>query len=768
MKCLKCQAENLETRKFCSECGTKLLLICPKCGFENLPKDKFCGECGNSLTAPTKFAPRELSFDEKLAKIQRYLPKGLTEKILSQRDKIEGERKQVTVMFCDMEGFTPLVEKLGPEEAYSVMDQVYEILIHQVHDYEGSVNEMTGDGIMALFGAPIALEDAPQRAIRSALAIHREINRFSEQLKGEKRIPPIRMRIGIHTGPVVVGTLGNDLRMEFKALGDTVNLASRMEGLAEPGTTYITKDTYRLVKEYFEFRPLGEIQVKGKEKPVEAYQVLGLGPAKSRLEAAKAQGLAEFIGRRKELERLIDCFGRVKAGHGQVVSIVGDAGIGKSRIVLEFRKSIGNQDLICLEGQCLISGQSTPYLVFIEIMKEYFEIEEEDQPFIIREKISSKVSVLDQALMGTLPFMCGMLTVSQDDFPSQSVGPEEKKKLTFEAIKALFLRESQVRSLIIILDNLQWGDKASQELLNYLVESIANARVLILGIYRPGYLHPWGTKSYYSHITLNPLSKEDSETLVRVLLDVENLTIDLRSLVLDKAEGNPLYLEEMIHWLLEIGAITRLQTGYIVAKTPSELSVPGTIQDVIMARIDRLEQDLKRTMQIASVIGRDFLFRLLRMISDMGDTLQTYMMQLQSLEFIYEKSFFPELEYMFKHILIQDVAYHSLLTQTRKQFHERIGNAMEEIYKDRLDERCEKLAYHYQQGGSREKALKYLILSAKKAANRFANVEAMNFCKEGLKILDQLANTEQNQRLRKDLEFLQLGLKVISDEIVPF
>lgn len=744
------------------------MLVCPKCLSENLPSDKFCGDCGHDLTKPSELLRKELSFDEKLDKIQRYLPKDLTQKILAQRDKIEGERKHVTVMFCDIEGFTALTEKLGSEQIYSIMDEVYGILIHKVYDYEGTVNELTGDGIMALFGAPIALEDAPQRAIRSALAIHREINIFSDRIKQEKGIPIFKMRIGIHTGPVVVGTLGNDLRVDFKAVGDTVNLASRMEGIAKSGTTYVTKDTYRLVREYFKFKALGEINVKGKDKPVEAYQVLGLGPAKSRLEAAKAGGLTEFIGRRKELENLIECFGKVKAGHGQVVGIVGDAGIGKSRLVLEFRKSVEKEYLTFLEGQCLTSDQSTPYLSFINIIKEYFEVEEGDLPFVVRKKISSKVAALDKALMEITPFLCDILSVPPDDFPPRSLGPEEKRKLTFEAIKALFLRESQVKTLIIILDNLQWTDKESQKLLSYLVESIANARVLILGIYRPGQLHPWSDKSYYTHITLNPLTEDESATLAKALLDVKKFTIAFRKLVLDRAEGNPLYLEEIIHWLLEIGAIARSETGYVVSKTASELSVPGTIQDVIMARIDRLEQDLKRTMQIASVIGRDFLFQLLRRTSDMGDALQTYLMKLQSLEFIYEKSLFPELEYMFKHILIQDVAYHSLLTETRKQFHERIGNAMEEIYKGRFDEHCEKLAYHYQQSSNREKALEYLILAGKKAANRFANVEAMNFCKEALKILDQLANTEQNRKLRKDLEFLQLGLKVISDEIVPF
>jgi class 3 adenylate cyclase/ABC-type dipeptide/oligopeptide/nickel transport system ATPase component len=768
MKCPKCQAENPEGMNFCGECGAKIETVCPNCNFPNPLQFKFCGKCGHQLSLSAKPVLKEISFDEKLARIQKYLPSGLSEKILAQRGKIEGERRQVTVMFCDMKGYTPLTEKLGEEEAYALMDQVYEILIHKVHDYEGTVNEMTGDGIMALFGAPIALEDAPQRAIRSALAIHREIANFSEKIKDEKQIPPLRMRIGIHTGPVVVGTLGNDLRVEFKAVGDTVNLASRMEGLAEPGTTYITKDTHRLVREYFEFKALGEVQVKGKEKPIEAFQVLGLGPAKSRLEAAKARGLAAFIGRRKELEILMERFGRVKAGRGQVIGIVGEAGIGKSRMVLEFKNSLEKEEMTCLEGQCHAFEQSTPYQFFMEIIRKYFEIEEGDRWSSAWKKISDKLGTLDKALMGIIPFLGDMLSLSRDDLTLQRAGPEEKRRLTFEAVKALFLRESQARPLIIIPDNLQWVDKASQNLLDYLVESIPNARVLLLGIYRPGYLHPWSDKSYYSHITLNPLSEEESATLAKVLLKVENLTEDLRCLVLNRAEGNPLYVEEIIHWLLDMGAIARAEKGYVTAETSSKLSVPDSIQEVIMARIDRLEQDLKRTMQIASVIGRDFLYRLLRKISDMGDALQAYLMKLQGLEFIYEKNLFPELEYMFKHILIQDVAYHSLLKQTRKQFHERIGIAMEEIYKEQLDEHCEKLAYHYQQGSNREKALEYLVLAAKKAANRFANVEALNFCKEALKILDQLANTEQNQKLRKDFEFLQLGLKVISDEIVPF
>jgi class 3 adenylate cyclase len=338
MKCPKCQFENPEGMKFCVECGNKLELICPKCGFGNSPSFKFCGECGHDLSLPSEPIPRDLSFDEKIDKIQRYLPKGLTEKILSQRDRIEGERKQVTVMFCDMEGYSQLSERVGPEEAYDIMDQVYEILIHKVHDYEGTVNEMTGDGILALFGAPIALEDAPQRAIRSALAVHREMAKFSDKLKqAGQTVPPLKMRIGIHTGPVVVGTLGNDLRVEFKAVGDTVNLASRMEGLAEPGAIYVTGDTFKLTEGLFRFEALGEKEIKGKEEPIQVYRAIAPSTSRTRFDVSAERGLTPFVGRERELELLLDGLERARGGRGQAFSIVSEAGIGKSRLLYELQ-----------------------------------------------------------------------------------------------------------------------------------------------------------------------------------------------------------------------------------------------------------------------------------------------------------------------------------------------------------------------------------------------------------------------------------------------
>ncbi len=387
MKCPKCQHENPDDAQFCIECGNPMELLCPQCETITPATGKFCKGCGHNLTLLAESSSKNLSFDEKIDKIQRYLPKGLTDKILSQRDRIEGERKQVTVMFCDMEGFTQLTERLGPEEAYGIMDQVYEILIHKVHDYEGTVNEMTGDGIMALFGAPIALEDAPQRAIRSAMAIHREMAKFGDRIKQEKAdMLPVKMRIGIHTGPVVVGTLGNDLRVEFKAVGDTVNLASRMEGLAEPGATYVTGEIFKHTEGLFRFEALGEKEVKGKREPILVYRVLGSGRSRSRFEARAGKGLSRFVGRERELEILWDCYERVRDGRGQALSIVAEAGLGKSRLLYEFRKSLVDKEVTFLEGRCVSYGQNSPYIPVIDILKDNFQIEIEDGPEEIQEK----------------------------------------------------------------------------------------------------------------------------------------------------------------------------------------------------------------------------------------------------------------------------------------------------------------------------------------------------------------------------------------------
>ncbi|MBW1744133.1 MAG: AAA family ATPase [Deltaproteobacteria bacterium] len=458
MKCPKCQTGNPEGKKFCRECGAKLALSCPQCAAEIIPGDKFCGECGHDLTSPSEPAPKDLSFDEKLDKIQRYLPKGLTDKILSQRDKIEGERKQVTVMFCDMQGFTPLVEKLGSEEAYSVMDKVYEILIHKVHDYEGTVNEMTGDGIMALFGAPIALEDAPQRAIRSALAIHREMAKFSDKLKQEtSAVPPLKMRVGINTGPVVVGTLGNDLRVEFKAVGDTVNLASRVEGLTEPGATFVTEDTFRLTEGFFRFEALGQKEIKGKKEPVIVYRVIAPSSRRTRFDVSAEGGLTPFVGRDRELELLLDGVERAKEGAGQAFSIIGQAGVGKSRFLYEFRKGISNEDITFLEGKCLSYSKGVPYHPIIDILKGNFDIAEKDTEEGIRNKVQRSLEALKAEEATTLPYLLELLGVKDSGIDGIQMSPEGRKERLVEAVKQIILKGAQIRPLVIAIEDLHWA-----------------------------------------------------------------------------------------------------------------------------------------------------------------------------------------------------------------------------------------------------------------------------------------------------------------------
>jgi class 3 adenylate cyclase/tetratricopeptide (TPR) repeat protein len=589
MKCPKCQFENPDDKKFCRECGAKLLLACPQCAAEILPSDKFCGECGNKISIPLEAPPKDLSFDEKLNKIQRYLPKGLTEKILSQKDRIEGERKQVTVMFCDMEGFTQLSERLGPEEAYTVMDQVYEILIHKVHDYEGTVNEFTGDGIMALFGAPIALEDAPQRAIRSAHAIHREMTKFSDKMKQEKEnIPALKMRIGIHTGPVVVGTLGNDLRVEFKAVGDTVNLASRMEGLAEPGSTYVTEDTFRLTEGLFRFEVLGEHVVKGRADIVKAYRVIAPSTRRTRFDVGAERGLTPFVGRERELELLLDGFERSKTGRGQAFSIMSEAGVGKSRLLYEFRKAVSNEDVTFMEGKCLSYSRGVAYHPVIDIVKSNFDITESDGDLEIREKLKRGLKVLDTDESSILPYLLGLLSVKDSGVDPISMSPEARMDRIIGALNRIIIKASQIRPLIMAIEDFHWIDKSSEDSLKALLDSISGERIFLIFTYRPEYMHTWGAKSYHSQVNLNRLSNRESLAMVAHLLGTEEIDRQLEELIFEKTEGVPFFIEEFIKSLKDLKIIERTKTAYHLAKDLQEITIPSTIQDVIMARVDTL------------------------------------------------------------------------------------------------------------------------------------------------------------------------------------
>jgi class 3 adenylate cyclase len=456
-------------------------------------------------------------------------------------------------MFCDMVGFTQLSEKLGPEDAYAIMDKVYEILIHKVHDYDGTVNEMTGDGIMALFGAPIALEDASQRAIRSALSIHREMAKFNDTVKQEKKnLPPLKMRVGIHTGPVVVGTLGNNLRVEFKAVGDTVNLTSRIEGLAEPGTTYASEDVFKITEGFFRFEALGEKRVKGKEKPVSVYRVIAPSTRRTRFDVSAERGLTPLVGRERELELLLDGLERSKTGRGQAFSITAEAGVGKSRLLYEFRKTVANEDVTFLEGRCLSYSRGVAYHPLIDILKANFDIHEGDGDVEIREKANRGLKMLGADEASTLPYLLDLLAVKDSGIDKIPMSPEAKKDRIMEAFKQIALKGSEIRPLILAYEDLHWIDKSSEELLKYVLESIPGARVLMIFTYRPEFVHTWGAKSYHSQVNLNRLSNRESLAMISHILGTEAFAPDLGELVLEKTEGIPFFLEEFMRSLRDL------------------------------------------------------------------------------------------------------------------------------------------------------------------------------------------------------------------------
>ena len=748
MQCPKCQADNRDERKFCGECGTKLILVCPECGFENLPTEKFCGDCGHDLTQPLPAIPKELSFDEKIAKLQKYLPSGITEKILSQRDRIEGEKRQVTVMFCDMTGFTPLADKLGPEEVYGMMDQVYEILIHKVHEYEGTVNEMTGDGVMALFGAPIALEDAPQRAIRTAIAIHREMTRFNERMRQEKgEFPPVKMRIGIHTGPVVVGTLGNDLRVEFKAVGDTVNLASRMESLAEPGTTYISEETFKITEGLFRVEALGEKEIKGKEKPLKVYQVIAPSSRRTRFDVSAERGLTPFVGRQRELELLLDGFERSREGRGQAISIISEAGIGKSRLLYEFRKAVTNEDVTFLEGRCLSYSRNVAYHPIVDILKANFEIQDNDTGKQIRQKVISILKIIQVDEASTLPYLLELLSVKESGIEKIQMSPEARKDRTLEALKKITLKGSELRPLIMAVEDLHWMDRSSEDAFKELLGSISGSRVFLIFTYRPEFVHTWGGRSYHSQVTLNRLSNRESLAMIEHVLAARDIDRNLEDLILQKAEGIPFFIEEFIKSLRELKIIEKSNGTYKLNKDLKAIATPSTIQDVIMARVDHLPEGAREVLRTGSVIEREFSHELIRKVTGLPEQeLLSHLSTLKDSELLYERGIYPNSTYIFKHALTKEVVYDSILTKKRKQIHEKIARTIEEIFGDNICDCYGVLANHCTACEDYNKGAEYARLEARKHQKAASLRDAVEYAKISLSCLEKLPPNEAVQK----------------------
>jgi len=762
MKCQQCDFDNPDGMKFCGECGATLDLVCPGCDFLNPSSFKFCGNCGHNFTPSSEPPSKEPFFDDKMTKIQKYLPEGLAQKILAQRDKIEGERKQVTVMFCDMAGFTALIDSIGPEIGYSIMDQIYEILIHNVHEYQGTVNEMTGDGIMALFGAPIALEDAPQRAIRSSLAIHRAMAKFSEKVE-QKEISTIKMRVGINTGPVVVGTLGNDLRVEFKAVGDTVNLASRIESLAEPGSTYVAEDTFKLTEGFFRFEAIGKKIVKGKKEPILIYRVIASSSSRTRFDVSAERGLAPLVGRERELEILMDGFKMAKEGRGQAFSIVSEAGVGKSRLLYEFRKKLSSEDVMFLEGRCLSFSGGVAYHPIIDILKANLDIAEGDKDSTIKEKAIKGLKILDIDETTILPYLLELLSVKDSGFDKIKMSPDATKDRIMEMIKLFTLKGSKIRPVITAYEDLHWADKSSEEVLRLILESIPGARVLMIFTYRPEFVHTWGGKSYHNQMNLNRLSNRESLELVKNLLGTEKIDIELEDLILEKTEGVPYFIEEFVKSLNDLKMVERKHNTCCLAKNMEDVTIPSTIQGVIMARVDALPEAAKGILQTGSVIEREFTYELIKHVTNISEKeLLSCLSVLKDSELLYERGIFPESTYIFKHALTRDVVYESILTNKRKNLHEKIGNAVEELYANRIEQKYELLAHHYGNAECWDKAVSYARLAAEKAHKLSQFQQAIQFYDRAtdwlLKLPESKTQMENLVDIRLEICWSNIGL----------
>ncbi len=739
MKCPRCQHENPSAVKFCGECGARLELVCPSCRASNPPTNKFCNECGAPLAqavTTTKFISPE-----------SYTPKHLAEKILTSKGALEGERKQVTVLFADMKGSMELLADRDPEEARKILDPVLEHMMEAVHRYEGTVNQVMGDGIMALFGAPLAHEDHAVRACYAALRMQESVKRYAEGVHRTEGVP-IQIRVGLNSGEVVVRSIGSDLHMDYTAVGQTTHLASRMEQMAMPGLILMPAETLRLAEDYVQVNALGPRAVRGLEAPVEVYEIVGATTVRSRLKAAASRGLTRFVGRDSELDQLRQALERARAGHGQVVAVIGEPGVGKSRLYWEFTHSHRTQGWLIVESGSVSYGKASAYLPVIDLLKAYFQIEASDDGRKIREKVTGKVLALDRALESSLPAFLWLLDVSVEDAQWQRLEPSQRRQRTLDGVKRLLLRESQVQPLIVMFEDLHWIDTETQALLDSLVESLPTAQLLLLVNYRPEYQHGWSGKSYYRQLRIDPLPPETAEELLSALIGGDATLAPLKRLLIERTEGNPFFLEESVRTLVETKVLAGERGAYRLARAAQSLQIPATAQAILAARIDRLTPEDKRLLQAAAVVGKDVPFTLLQAIAEEPEeALRRGLGNLQAAEFLYESRLFPDLEYTFRHALTQEVAYQSLLAARREALHAAAGRALESLYADRLDQAYDRLAYHYSKTENAHKAVEYLRRFAEKAAGMYAHAEAVKALEEALVHAERLPIEERDRRL---------------------
>jgi class 3 adenylate cyclase/tetratricopeptide (TPR) repeat protein len=682
---------------------------------------------------------------------EAYTPKHLAERIINSKAALEGERKQVTVLFADLKGSMELLADRDPEDARKILDPVLERMMDAVHRYEGTVNQVMGDGIMALFGAPLAHEDHAVRACYAALRMQESVKKYADEVR-RSHAAVVKIRVGLNSGEVAVRAIGSDLRMDYTAVGQTTHLAARMEQIADPGAIVITPETLALAEGYVEVKSLGPVPIKGLGEPVEVFELVGAGAARTRLEAAARRGLTRFVGRTAELEQLRAALDRASQGHGQVVTVVSEPGVGKSRLFWELIHSHHVHGWLIVQSAAVFYEKVTAYQPVVELLRGYFEIESRDDPRKIGEKVTGKTLKLAPALGPVVPALLALLDAPVDEASWHALDPRQRRQQTLDAVKRLLLRESEVQPLVVIFEDLHWIDDETQAFLDSLVKSLPAARVLLLVNYRPEYQHAWGGKTYYRQLRIDPLPPESADELLDALLGSDAALGPLKRLLVERTEANPLFLEESVRALVETAALVGEPGAYRLSLPVENLKISATVQAILAARIDRLAPEAKRLLQAAAVIGKDMALPLLLAIADAPEEeVRAELTRLQAAEFLYETRLFPDLEYTFKHALTHEVAYAGLLHDRQRALHARITEAIERFSIDRVTEQAERLAHHALRGELWEKAVTYLRLSGLRAMARAANHRAISHLEQALGALRRLPESRKATELTIDI-----------------
>ncbi|RFB75010.1 adenylate/guanylate cyclase domain-containing protein [Methylovirgula sp. 4M-Z18] len=759
MQCPKCRRDNPPRAKFCIECAAPLAQVCVGCGTELPPAAKFCPECARP-TGPSL---------DRVDAPQPAVPRHLAERILESRAAMEGERKQVTVLFADLKGSTELLADRDPEEARRIIDPVLQRMMEAVHRYEGTVNQVMGDGVMALFGAPLAQEDHAVRACYAALRLQEAIRRGADEARRAYGVE-VQVRVGLNSGEVVVRSIGSDLRMDYTAVGQTTHLAARMEQLAPPGSTRLSAATLALAEGYIDVKPLGPIPVKGIAEPVEAFELLGAADARTRLQARRSRGLTRFVGRDAEMEQLCGAAEQAKCSCGQIVAVIGEPGVGKSRLYFEFTHSHHVEGWRVIEASSVSYGKAMAFLPLADLLRGYFLIDRRDDLRAIRTKVTGAILTLDEALRDAVPAALWLLDALPEDSPFAHLDSSQRRRMTMDALKRLLLRESQVQPVILMFEDLHWIDAETQAFLDLLADSLRGAAVLLAVNFRPEYRHGWAGKSYYRQLRIDPLPQQSTEQLLRDLLGSDPGLASLKRKLAEHTQGNPLYIEESVRTLVETGALSGARGKLRLVRGIDALGMPASVQAILAARIDRLPPDDKRLLQAAAVVGMDVPYVLLRAIASVDeDELRGGLARLQAAEFVYEARLFPDLEYTFKHALTHDVAYRGVLGERRRALHGAIVEAVEQqLDAERRAQFVERLAYHAVRAENTAQALRYLSLAAAKAAARAANREAVAYLEQALALLADMPETPEHLSQALDIRMaLGPALGALKGENAP-